>query len=52
MGVGRIYVASDGGHIIAESKGGTHHLDNLQPLCGYCNSLKRDRHMEYLDPVG
>ena len=35
-------------HIIARSKGGTGHLDNLQLLCGHCNSLKRDRPMEYL----
>ena len=35
-------------HIIARSKGGTDHLDNLQLLCGHCNSLKGDRPMEYL----
>ena len=35
-------------HIIARSKGGTGHLDNLQLLCGHCNSLKGDRPMEYL----
>ena len=35
-------------HIIAQSKGGTGHLDNLQLLCGHCNSLKGDRPMEYL----
>ena len=35
-------------HIIARSKGGTSHLDNLQLLCGHCNSLKGDRPMEYL----
>ncbi len=31
--------------IIARSKAGT---DNLQLLCGHCNSLKGDRPMEYL----
>ena len=35
-------------HIIAQSKGGTSHLDNLQLLCGHCNSLKGNRPMEYL----
>ena len=35
-------------HIIARSKGGTDHLENLQLLCAHCNSLKGDRPMEYL----
>jgi len=35
-------------HIIARSKGGTDHLENLQLLCGNCNSVKGDRGMEYL----
>ena len=35
-------------HIIATSKGGTSHLDNLQLLCPHCNSLKGNRPMEYL----
>ena len=35
-------------HIIAQSKGGTSHLDNLQLLCAHCNSLKGNRPMEYL----
>ncbi len=35
-------------HIVARSKGGTDHVENLQLLCGHCNSLKGDRPMEYL----
>ncbi len=35
-------------HIIAQSKGGTDHLSNLQLLCGNCNRVKGDRGMEYL----
>ena len=35
-------------HIVAQSKGGTSHLDNLQLLWGCCNSLKGNRPMEYL----
>lgn len=35
-------------HIIARSSGGTDHIDNLQLLCGNCNSIKGNRGMEYL----
>ena len=35
-------------HIIARSVGGTDHLDNLQLLCGNCNSVKGNRGQEYL----
>ena len=35
-------------HIIPRSRGGDDHLDNLQLLCGACNSLKGDRPQEYL----
>ncbi|MYE88893.1 hypothetical protein F4X33_07870, partial [Candidatus Poribacteria bacterium] len=35
-------------HIVAQSKGGTSHLDDLQLLCGHCDSLKGNRPMEYL----
>ncbi len=35
-------------HITPKSKGGTDHLENLQLLCGHCNSLKGNRGMEYL----
>ena len=35
-------------HIIARSKGGTDHIDNLQMLCGSCNRIKGNRGMDYL----
>ena len=35
-------------HVIPQNKGGTHHIDNLQLLCGACNSLKGDRDQSYL----
>ena len=35
-------------HIVPKTKGGTNHQDNLQLLCGACNSLKGDRPQAYL----
>ncbi len=35
-------------HIVPQSRGGTDHIENLQLLCGACNSLKGDRPQEYL----
>ena len=35
-------------HMIPQSRGGTDHVENLQLLCNYCNSLKGDRPQEYL----
>ena len=35
-------------HVVPQSRGGTDHLDNLQLLCGACNSLKGNRDQAYL----
>lgn len=35
-------------HIIPQAPGGGGHLENLQLLCGHCNSVKGDRTQEYL----
>ena len=35
-------------HIVPKSGGGSDHLENLQLLCGACNSLKGDRDQAYL----
>ena len=35
-------------HIVPQSKGGSDHPDNLQLLCGACNSKKGERTMEAL----
>ena len=35
-------------HVVPQSKGGSDHLDNLQLLCGACNSLKGNREQAYL----
>lgn len=35
-------------HIIAKSKGGADHMDNLQFTCGSCNRIKGNRGMAYL----
>ena len=33
-------------HIVAQDNGGTDHLDNLQLLCGACNSTKGTKTQE------
>ena len=35
-------------HIIPRKHGGTDDIENLQLLCGHCNSIKGDRTQEYL----
>lgn len=35
-------------HIVPQAKGGDDTIENLQLLCGHCNSVKGDRDMAYL----
>ena len=35
-------------HVIPQSRGGPDHIDNLQLLCGVCNSVKGNRDQAYL----
>lgn len=37
-------------HVIPIARGGTNDIANLQPLCGSCNSGKKDRYADYRDP--
>ena len=34
-------------HVLPISLGGSHTADNVQPLCGPCNSRKKDKHIDY-----
>lgn len=34
-------------HILPLTKGGTDYIDNIQPLCRRCNSIKNAKHIDY-----
>lgn len=34
-------------HVVPLSKGGTNDIDNIQPLCRNCNSIKHDKAIDY-----
>jgi hypothetical protein len=45
-----LYKNFEAGHIIAESKGGTIEVNNLEPVCGYCNKSMGTMNMnEYIE---
>jgi Restriction endonuclease len=34
-------------HVLPLKLGGKHEIENIQPLCGNCNSSKQDKHIDY-----
>jgi 5-methylcytosine-specific restriction endonuclease McrA len=44
---GRTSVKLEIDHVIPLSLGGTHSIDNIQPLCRSCNARKNAKHIDY-----
>jgi 5-methylcytosine-specific restriction endonuclease McrA len=44
---GRSDVPMTADHVIPLTKGGSNNIDNIQPLCGPCNSTKHDKIIDY-----
>lgn len=49
---GRTDVKLTADHVIPVSRGGSSNIDNIQPLCGACNSRKQDRAVDYRPDSG
>ena len=49
---GRDDVKLTADHVIPVARGGTSNIDNLQPLCGVCNSRKGDKIIDYRPESG
>ena len=47
LSCGREHVKLTIDHVLPIFLGGTHTADNVQPLCGPCNSSKRYKHIDY-----
>lgn len=46
------YIPMSVDHIIPKSKGGSNHLENLQPMCSPCNNKKGNGDSNYYAPTG
>jgi len=49
---GRDDVPLTADHVVPVAAGGTSNIDNIQPLCGPCNSSKRDKTIDYRPKSG